>query len=345
MIKYGRSGVVDFLDQFGVPAVVSIGLYEKYLLPAAYWLLDLNWSIALPYVPQRYIDEMQGIVDGSGGKVDGDLLRRINMVPELTQAACSVLGAWGPSTVGNALYHLRALDWDSNAPISQYPAVVIYEPTEEGSNTFANIGFVGLIGVLTAISKKGISAGEKVYYDISDAGAKKTYKGEPWMWVLRDTVQFSNNLADVEERLNSANRTMMIHNGWGSLPDNSFRGADYSRDWVKFYDDTTWIADFTDAHPQMDGIFFYDKFVQPSYNPCMGQVIQANYGQITPEVIYRDVAGYHSTGDTQVVVMDPAGQQIWASWAEHKTGNRAYTRSPIHIRLSDFWGQEESFLQ
>lgn len=88
-----------------------------------------------------------------------------------------MLGAWGPATEDNKLYHLRALDWDRNAPSNQYPAVVIYESTEEGSNTFANIGYLGLIGVLTAMSKTGISVGEKVYYDVSDAGAKKTYKG------------------------------------------------------------------------------------------------------------------------------------------------------------------------
>jgi len=61
---------------------------------------------------------MQGIADGSGGKVDIDLLRRVNMIPEITQAACSVIGAWGPATADNKLYHLRALDWDGDAPIS-----------------------------------------------------------------------------------------------------------------------------------------------------------------------------------------------------------------------------------
>jgi hypothetical protein len=38
------------------------------------------------------------------------------------------------------------------------------------------------------MSKEGITTGEKVYYDVSGAGAKKTYSGEPWMWVLRDTI-------------------------------------------------------------------------------------------------------------------------------------------------------------
>jgi len=70
-----------------------MALYHKALLSIAFWVLDLNWKVALPFIPQRYIDEMQGITDGSEGKVDYDLLRRINMIPELTQAACTVLGA------------------------------------------------------------------------------------------------------------------------------------------------------------------------------------------------------------------------------------------------------------
>lgn len=58
MVRYGRQLTVDFLAQFGVPSLVAIGLYEKYLEPFAFMLLDLNWNIALPYIPQRYIDEM-----------------------------------------------------------------------------------------------------------------------------------------------------------------------------------------------------------------------------------------------------------------------------------------------
>jgi len=164
MIQYGQGMVVDFLDNFSVPKIASIALYRKAVLPLAFWVLDLNWKIALPYIPQRFIDEMQGIADGSEGKIDYDILRRINMIPEITQAACTILGAWGEATESNTLLHLRALDWDENAPVSQYPSVIIYEPSEEGSNTFANIGFAGLIGVLTAMSKNGISAGEKYFY-------------------------------------------------------------------------------------------------------------------------------------------------------------------------------------
>lgn len=107
------------------------------------------------------------------------------MLPELMMASCSILGAWGPATDDNRLYHLRALDWDAEVPVSEYPSVVIYEPSEEDSNTFANIGFLGLIGSITGINKKGVSMGERAW---NGHAAERTYMGEPWMWVLRDTL-------------------------------------------------------------------------------------------------------------------------------------------------------------
>jgi hypothetical protein len=98
----------------------------------------------------------------AGSGVDVQTIRRANIMPELTQAHCTVFGAWGPATVGNKLLHFRGLDWDAMAPINQFPVINLYEPTEEGSHPFANIGYLGMIGTLTAISKIGISAGEKV---------------------------------------------------------------------------------------------------------------------------------------------------------------------------------------
>lgn len=132
----------------------------------------------------------------------------------------------------------------------------------------------------------------------------------------------------------------MIHLGWGSLPDNTFRGMDYAANMLYYYDDKNYTH-YTDVHPQLNGLFFYDKQVQPSGNPCMGNILKGAHGKITPETLYRDVAGYHQTGDAQVVVMDPEGQQIWASWSQYGDSVYAYQRAPIHIRLSDFWGNDK----
>lgn len=48
----------------------------------------------------------------------------------------------------------------------------------------------------------------------------------------------------------------------------------------------------------MDGIFYYDKHTQPSNDECVGDILKNNLGKITPEILYREVAGFHRTGDT-----------------------------------------------
>ena len=81
------------------------------------------------------------------------------------------------------------------------------------------------------------------------------------MMVLRDGVQFSNNMAEVESFLLSTKRTMKIHGGWGSLPYAEFRGMDYAANYVNFYDDKNYTHYNAEFHPQMEGVFFYDKHV------------------------------------------------------------------------------------
>jgi hypothetical protein len=84
------------------------------------------------------------------------MIRRINLFPELIRAACTVVGAWGKATSDGKVIQLRALDWDSKAPITKYPTAIVYHSTEPGSQVFANIGFAGLIGTLSAQSAAGI---------------------------------------------------------------------------------------------------------------------------------------------------------------------------------------------
>ena len=118
------------------------------------------------------------MADGSNGAITYAEIRRANMIPELFKAQCSIVGAWGVASK-DRLLHLRALDWDSGAPIYRFPAMVIYEPDVPGSNEYANIGYIGYIGILTGISKNGISAGEKVMGDDdhADNPPKTTYFG------------------------------------------------------------------------------------------------------------------------------------------------------------------------
>ena len=182
-----------------------------------------------------------------------------NMIPEYTRSGCSILGSWGKATLNGNLLHLRALDWDINSPAKKYPMITIYESNEPGSNVVANIGYAGLIGILTGMSKNGLTVGEKYLFikDPSpyDIPPLTTYFGQPWMSVLRDTIQFSKNKDDIYHHLSTAKRTCSIHLGFASVPDRSFRGYDYAANWLYSYDDKNYTF-YSESHPQLDGVFY-----------------------------------------------------------------------------------------
>lgn len=41
--------------------------------------------------------------------------------------------------------------------INKYPAIIVYHSTEKGSIPFANIGYAGIVGSITAFNAKGIA--------------------------------------------------------------------------------------------------------------------------------------------------------------------------------------------
>jgi len=171
----------------GVPSSIT-SVVSYFIEPILNFALDLNYLVSVPYTPARFEEEMHGIADGSNGLITYELIRRLNLIPELTQAACTEVGAWKTATKDGHLLQLRALDWNSDTPLNQFPAIIIYNSTEAGSNIFANIGYAGLVGSLTVLSKNGVGVAEKVWLPRADVQPhpKLTYFGKPWTYVLRD---------------------------------------------------------------------------------------------------------------------------------------------------------------
>ena len=113
--------------------------------------LMANHYITRPFVAKRYIDEYEGLSDGSG--ISAATFIQLNMLPQLPKAGCSILGTWGKATVNGDLIHLRALDWDKQSPINQFPTLVIYNLREKGSHPFLNVAWAGFIGSLTGFGE------------------------------------------------------------------------------------------------------------------------------------------------------------------------------------------------
>jgi len=84
----------------------------------------------------------------AGSGIDNKRIQFFNLIPEATRAACSIYGTWGKATANGGLLHTRALDWDPEAPMSEYPMVTIYNFSTNGSHQFANLGWAGIVGSL-----------------------------------------------------------------------------------------------------------------------------------------------------------------------------------------------------
>jgi len=120
---------------------------------------------------------------------------------------------------------LRALDWEEHAPISKFPLITVYHPTEKGSIPFANIAWVGFLGSLTGYSSGKIGISERLRGGPSDS---MTRFGKPWTYALRDVLQFSRTLDDALNNLRETNRTCSVYLGIGSSVNNTYRIIEYS---------------------------------------------------------------------------------------------------------------------
>jgi isopenicillin-N N-acyltransferase-like protein len=153
-------------------------------------------------------------------------LRRINLIPELLKASCSLGGWWGKATQTGSLLQLRALDWEEHAPIAKLPLVTVYHPTEAGSVPFANIAWVGFIGSLTGYSSAKIGIGERLRGGPANT---ETRFGKPWTYVLRDLLQFSRTMEEAIDSMRVADRTCSVYLGLGSGHENTFNLIKYSK--------------------------------------------------------------------------------------------------------------------
>jgi len=260
--------------------------------------LELTYYATRDYTPSYFYDELKGLSDGTG--IDYQTLINIHMFPELIQAACSMVGAWGDAiknTTGS-LYQLRALDWTTNGPFQQFPALLVYHPNPGNGNSYSILTFAGFIGALTGFSSSPVGICEKVW--ISYNGTENRF-GYPWHFLLRDILQFDHDITSGLNRIINAQRTCSIHVGLGD-PVNKFRVVEYSYDYVTIYNDQNYPV--YPAHPRMEDLLYVNKHVQPSNDPCLGQLLEQQYGAIDPAYLIQHVTAEHQTGDTHAAVYD-----------------------------------------
>lgn len=184
-----------------------LGYFRRYLkIPlvrswAANWWLDRPWREAAPFVPADYLEELRGLVDGSGVALRD--LYRLHAIPDLTYS-CANFAAWGKATSRGQLIHLRNLDWNIEVGIQQFATVFVVRPA--GKHAFLNIGWAGFVGVLTGVSDTQLSIGQ-VGAETVDA----TFRGEPMVFVMRRVLEEAETLEEAATIIRNARRTVGVN--------------------------------------------------------------------------------------------------------------------------------------
>lgn len=331
MFDYIYSEIAPYV-KFLPPAVRTA--LEKVGVNAA---LEVTYMLTKPFIPQHFIDEAQGIADGSG--VSYDQVMHVALFPELIKAACSIIGAWGPAVADDSgkLLQLRALDWTTDGPFQQFPTVMVYHPAEGYGHAYSVVGWAGMLGAISGYSSANMAISEKVWLSYKGRASRAGY---PFSFLLRDILQFDEDTDEALSRIASAERTCSIFIGVGD-DNNDFKAVQYSHEEVHILNDRN-FPQFAN-HTRHEGLVYVDKHVQWSKHQCMPALMNSLYGNLSPETIIRYVTALEQTGDMQVVVYDYLHHHMYVSNAApvDAQGNcaKAYDRPFVRFHMDDLFGE------
>jgi len=160
--------------------------------------LDAAWKAVSPYAHERFRAEMKGLADGSG--VSYDLIRRVHMIPVVSDFACSGVVAWGRATRDGHRLHIRNLDFSTDAGLQDCPAIIVYVPDK--GIPHANVTVAGYIGSHTGMNAEGVVVGEK------GESPKTEYPfdldGTHFSTILRDVLYDARDFKQAVDRITSA---------------------------------------------------------------------------------------------------------------------------------------------
>eukprot|EP01116_Phalansterium_solitarium_P021722 TRINITY_DN6884_c0_g5_i1.p1 TRINITY_DN6884_c0_g5~~TRINITY_DN6884_c0_g5_i1.p1 ORF type:complete len:449 (+),score=180.95 TRINITY_DN6884_c0_g5_i1:148-1494(+) len=301
--------------------------------------LDLTADITRAYTPSFIFDELHGIADGSG--ISYRTLLRVHMIAGLTQGKCSMLGAWGSALAANSttkLLQLRALDWDMDGPFRDYSAITVYHPDEGYGNELISVGMTGFIGGLTGFSSAQLAISEIGVSYPDDTFGSESRIGLPFIFLLREILQFDLTIDDAINRMANAKRTCDLILGVGDGKMTEFRGFEYSSSVLDVIDDRNLRPYNETWHPRIPDVVYWGMdWMCPGYNLLLSSLLKQYYGQITAELAIHQISPGEQSGSNHIAYYDLTNSQIYVSFAApHAVGGKlnAYERQYTQFNAS-----------
>ncbi len=293
-------------------------------------ILDEVYKATLPHTPPHFIAEMQGLAKGAD--IPLQTVIRCQMIGEASEWHCSLFGAWGKATGADGhTVQLRALDYNVRAEIQRFPAIIIYNPSL--GHPFANIGWAGVVGSVTGISSIPLAISE-IGDDYDQAN--DSFDGIPFQFLLRDILQFDDDLDSAIARVRNAKRTTSLMYAVGDGRKGRVKALQTSRTLCNVFD---WdnLEPNVQTHPRLEDIVYWGmSWNVPKYDQALHDQLKAHYGNINAAVVIEKILPAVRTGNLQVAVYDLTAQKIWTAnaRAEGETGPlNAYERTFVELDM------------
>jgi len=233
---------------------------------------------------------------------------------------------------------LRALDWDTEGGLQDFPVVTIYHPrSSKLGHAFANVAWAGYIGTLTGMSSTKMGISEIGIYFTDDTFGDESMSGLPFIFVERYILQYCETLDDALSFIANVHRTVHLVLAVADGKLGTARMIQYSHSRVNFFDDQN-LQPLADWHPRIpDAVYLGMDWLCPSRQYRLYQQIIKQYGQITAESSIQNITSVAKTGELHVAVYDLTDSILYVANARatNETGPlEAYQRQFVKIDLN-----------
>ena len=302
--------------------------------------LDDVFNATKPHMPPYFLEEMAGLAEGAGLPLQ--TVHRCEIIGEASEWHCSLFGTCGTNATANGhTYQLRSLDYMVGANIQKHPTIVVYIPSQ--GHPFANIGWSGIIGSVTGISSAQLGISE--IGDDYDA-ANDSFDGIPFMFMLRDILQFDNHLQQALDRVKNAKRTSSLMYAVGDGKAAQVRGLQTSRTIFNVFGPEN-LEPNLPTHPRLNNFVYWGmSWDVPKFDKPLHDELAANAGKLTPEIVVGEILPKVRTGNLQATLYDLTDLKIWTANAKADTESgplNAYERQFVEIDLKKQFARGQEF--
>lgn len=289
--------------------------------------LDAAWKAIAPYTHERYKQELRGLADGSG--VPYELLLRVQMIPVVSDYACSGVAAWGSATANGHLLQIRNLDFTVGAGLEDCPAIVIYRPKR--GIPHASVTIAGFVGANTGMNAEGVVLGEK-----GESPKKERpfdLDGIHFTTLFRDLLYEARDLTDVIDRIKSAKlikRYYFYVSGGKGAAQGAAKVKVTTPDPVPLH---VWYEN--DESDELAPKVLESVIYNTMNNEAAYAYLKDNHGRLDPDkMIALSQRLASRNGNLLDVVYDANTLEMWVAYAEKS--EHAFQRPYVHVRMTDY---------